>query len=125
MSRYTYIIDKLREATGPDRELDWRIADALDIPYPWVKTDRWPPFAKGSLLEKEIPAYTASIDACVALVERMLPGYDWGFGRDAGAFSAGLSESFHSKIIECFGPTLPLAILRALFQALEEKEMTA
>lgn len=34
-----------------------------------------PPFMKGSRADKEIPSFTASIDAAVALAERVLPGW--------------------------------------------------
>lgn len=55
------LIGRLERATGPDREID----DALRIafgypPKPWD--------------------YTASIDAALALVERVLPGWFWRAG---------------------------------------------
>lgn len=53
---------RLKEATGPDQQLDFDI---------WYYLND----SSGVLLCKdEVPAFTASIDEALALVERMLPG---------------------------------------------------
>lgn len=52
---------RIREATGPDRDLDFDIGDIIEIP-PWEVT----------------PNYTTDPDglgACVALMREVLPGY--------------------------------------------------
>src|SRR5262245_50781771 len=63
------LLERVRKAKGPDRELDkalWRhlIFDAeLDKPgHDWM-----------AQVGKTTPAYTASIDSALALVERLLP----------------------------------------------------
>lgn len=55
--------DRVKAATGPDRDLDWAI---------WFETAKEP--ADHGV--DGWPHYTASIDAALALVENLLP--DWG-----------------------------------------------
>lgn len=54
------LLERVKAATGPDRELDEAIRFYFD--------------PVGSVYYSESSAYTASIDAALALVERMLPG---------------------------------------------------
>lgn len=68
------LIAELEKADGPNRDLDWRIAEIFDIPDAWPETASWPPFMAGSKFDKDIPLFTSSLDAAVALVERVLPG---------------------------------------------------
>ena len=60
---------RLAAATGPDRELEWSIADAFGHPAFDLKISLWPPFALQSPADRSIPRYTASIDATVVLCE--------------------------------------------------------
>ena len=90
------LIERLEKATGPDRDLDAALYVALckpkqypdDLRYyylPSVSTDHMEMCAPGTYWLKErsgrslqtAPAYTASLDAALALVERVLPG--WGY----------------------------------------------
>jgi hypothetical protein len=75
----------LGAATGPSRELDarlwWAFADhseddhGLDGEPLWVMAKLW----GGSPSSWTwIPQVTSSIDAALALVERLLPGWSWG-----------------------------------------------
>ncbi|MDR6900002.1 hypothetical protein [Rhizobium miluonense] len=75
MSKLEELIAELEKAAGPSRDFDWRIAQITNLPEVWPETAFWPPFMAGSKFDKAIPLFTASIDAAVALVERMLP--DW------------------------------------------------
>jgi hypothetical protein len=52
------LLERVERASGPDRELDAAIRDAL---YEPAKRGAWRP-------------YTGSLDASLALVEEMLPG---------------------------------------------------
>lgn len=53
------ILDRVREATGPDRELDEALMNAFD---------------PGAIRHSSVNlAYTASIDAALALADRVLP----------------------------------------------------
>lgn len=78
--------ERIREATGPDRELDAAIFRALDLQLPEQFLNlgialKWQ--ADGSALmpvggmqvRYEPPAFTASLDACVALMRDVLPGW--------------------------------------------------
>lgn len=83
------LVGRVEAATGPDRELDGAIAlavggwhrDWLDegrnphhMPdWYWWHTDDHPHQATDAH-----PRYTSSIDAALALAERVLPGYRWG-----------------------------------------------
>jgi len=61
------LIDRLGKATGPDVSLDYAIQSSAD-------NDN----GRGALIAP-LP-YTASLDAIVALVERVAPGMDWDIG---------------------------------------------
>ena len=113
MTDISELIERVRAATGPDRELDEAIRFYFD--------------PKGSRYYSESSAYTASIDAALALVERCLPGcgYVIGMGREtpdeplgACAIYSGLSGD-SKELAEEEAPTLPLAILLALLTALQ------
>lgn len=73
----TSLIEKLEQAESGSRELDATIADLLLDPIfkPLSKTRqmRWP-FAEGSGIAALTPPVTTSLDAALALAERMLPG---------------------------------------------------
>lgn len=75
------LIAKLEALDGPDREVDADIYIAFNIPMERAgRIDRlggcvgwWP---KDAPYESavDVPRYTASLDAAIALVERVLPG---------------------------------------------------
>ena len=74
MSRLEELIAELEKVAGPSRDFDWSIAQITNLPEVWPETASWPPFMAGSKFDKAIPLFTASLDAAVALVERVLPG---------------------------------------------------
>jgi hypothetical protein len=121
---------RLKDATGPDRELNARITyittpitQYYDSMEAWLRTN--------ISMSNARPPYTTSIDAALALVERMLPGYFLEHLGDnptahpkrapvpmnevAAELSNGMSFN------EGRAPTRPLAILLALVAALKEK----
>lgn len=129
MSKCADIIKRLEEATGPDRIVDWCIADALDIPEKWPESTLCPPFMKGSEVDKQIPLFSSSIDAAITLVECLMPDANFTLerrfrttdGRVSGhMLAAHVSGGDYQK-----GPTLAIAILLSLFRALEAKEDAA
>ncbi|CAM5420968.1 hypothetical protein ATER59S_02395 [Aquamicrobium terrae] len=71
------LIERVEALTGPSRDADYRIEKAIVRPGEFPASEIWPPFMVGSKFDRSIPAYTASIDAAVALVERVLPGWFW------------------------------------------------
>lgn len=67
------LIERLEVAGEGSRELDWRIADLTGHPSFERKVEGlWPPFAERSRSDNAIPAYTTSLDAALALAERVL-----------------------------------------------------
>jgi hypothetical protein len=105
MSDLASLLEKVRSAQGPDRALDWHVADATGH-------------------ESFVPAYTASIDAALALVERKLPGwrvamYTDGEGKGPCCLALRGDEPVKAN---CQAPTLPLAILAAMLTALITQE---
>jgi hypothetical protein len=136
------LLARVEAAEGPDRELDCRIACAVD---PGLKGE-WqvvkPPFYDperyfsgqpgmdwiGYDLLNNAPVYTASLDATLALVERVLPGCWYIIGK--GKLKA--SEPLYGAQL-LFGDSevlgegesdanLPLALLCALLKVLIAKE---
>ncbi len=114
------LIDRLTMSEGPSRELDWRIAEQFNIPEEWRVLPMWPPFMKGSKFEKEIPAFTASIDAAIALKDRVLPDHSWSLN------SSGAANVRHPKLWEkMLTPeqnTPAIALVIATLKALAEHE---
>lgn len=127
MASVKELIELVKAAQGPDRELDHALwlhfdetaqakYDAGRIPLPWT----W--------------CLTSSIDAALALTERVLPGYrgnlQFGSAWDGGVYQPGkVGCTIHSPMSsgggplwKAFAPTLPLAILAALLSALSTKE---
>lgn len=154
MTKYAEIIERLEDTDGPDRWLDARIDAALRIGslkmqgqgYNWA-WDNFPNWRhhlnaagmcgvmheNGDLgLIWDSQPFTASIDAAIALVERVLPkaARITTMGDDAGLacycrfviFPNGLGEE-DGKIDVCeWQHSFPLAIMLSLFRALEAQE---
>lgn len=117
MTDYTDLIDRLRKATGPIRGLDIALA-AL-----WPD----PPF---NLTEKTLrnrkpacPKFTASVDAALALVERVLPekAQWWDILKSAMEQQGWEGARTRQRVTP---ETLPRFILIALLSALQHKEQT-
>lgn len=143
MSKYADIIERLEKATGPRGEIDYAIRNIVEgydrtegASHSYgFKEWAW----KGNEcfeLDAACPQFTTSIDAAIALVERMLPGWSWLVRDDSeGAFcnisSPGLRDNLAAEWIDgetCFpswAKTAPIAILLSLFRALEAKEDVA
>lgn len=133
MTDLTTLIAKLEAATGPDRELDVAISCAIDGRvlekrgndrkewlYPQGKDGgRQDPGPYGYTTNMS-PSFTASIDAAVALAERVLPGLDWGaysFGED-GAQGKVWKHGWHDDTV-IYGdhPSPAIALVIAILRA--------
>lgn len=142
--------ERIKAATGPDRKIDCEIEAAIIhrerfvvVPPPFYDPERY--FCNpdpsvdwiGYDLLNTAPRYTASIDAALALVERMLPGWKWGvssiavrtgektaegYPRYGEGFRAHVTAVSALRPMPSIGeaPTAPLAILLALLTALQE-----
>ena len=139
MTDLNALLDRVRSATGPDRDLD---AAVMALSYTqderhigavmeysdgseervkdlvWVdpKTDKW--------VSTSAHSFTASIDAALALTERVLPGWGVYFRRDKETTGAGMLLPDHFRVTPAHeeAATLPLAILAATLSALIAKE---
>lgn len=80
------LLERVKAATGPTRELDGDLFLDLGV-YPIESQSRWesPPSAPiREWASRQALPYTASIDAALALVEKMLPGAVWHVMTDYG-----------------------------------------
>lgn len=120
------LLEALRErvltATGPNRDLDCDIINVLAPPLRF-KSD-----GSGFV--------TSSLDAALGLVERVLPGWDYGvstepkvhgktfhaFVRNTERYTAREDTQFYGE--SSYSPTAPLALLGALLSALIAKART-
>jgi len=117
------ILERLKSATAASRELDAEIAKAIgyqnvghhDVGSPHL----WGWYGLSPDGDKvQIPPFTASIDAALALVERMLPGWKYEI---RPRFAKLLNPHKPRSDASGMGDTPALAILIALFTALKER----
>ena len=98
--------DALLAASGGDRALDARLAAELDAPA---------------------MAYTGSVDAAIELVRHALPGWAWHVGWHADGVTpyATLHDAARTLHADAKGPTVPIALLRAMADALVQQPLPA
>ncbi len=94
--------DALKAATGADPALDRELATQLGAP----PSD-----------------YTASVDAALKLIHLTLPGWGWHVGWHADGVTpyASLHDQARTVHVEAAAPSVPLALLRAMAEALARK----
>jgi len=75
------LLERVKAATGPDREIDRLIGETLSAEYQPRNVYRRGHYIgnRPVLLRvaRDYPRYTASLDAITALIERELPGWAW------------------------------------------------
>lgn len=133
MSKYADIIERLRKAEGADAWLSNLIAVATGV-YPADSIEAiahdvqtiW--FHEGHV-QDPCPDYTASLDAAVALVERMDANHCWRINKYSEKMACVLARGRIWATVgipgdqeEGVGATPALALLIALFSALEARE---
>lgn len=140
MSKYADIIKRLEEADGPDRALDAHIL--VSVNGVTMHKDSDPSEGIFAFWQDGVchnctrwDELTASIDAAVALVELMLPGWFWRCGRtslfpNGWAFLAKHAPDHCDRGDEFAAAdgkaqTPAIAILLSLFRALEAKDTGA
>ncbi len=141
MTSLTDLIERVEGATEGDRETDcelWALHHGLTLEWQgttlvageegvvgWIDPGR---LARNFYTNRaktgpgSIPAYTASLDAALALCERVLPGLWWNVGvcsADPLTYSADFSDGTEEP-----GPTPALALILAMLKALQAKEPT-
>jgi len=101
------LLARLQQASGSDRDLDRAIRRDLE------------PSGGAGDESSPVPAYSGSVPLCMALVRRLLP--DWrlhlGYGVN-GIFPYAALSHRGNEHFEAMAPSVPLAILRALVEAL-------
>jgi hypothetical protein len=123
--------DRIANATGPDREIDAAICVAFSIEGKSRTVNRRGHFVNGKpvflRVDIEYPKLTSSIDAALALVDRVLPGWEWSVWACGGVFGATVYNTPEDEIepsISAHAPTPALAIILAGLDALIAKEKT-
>ena len=95
------LLQQIRRVSGSDRDLDRGIAHCLD----------------GSNGDPtETPPFTASVDACIHLIERTLPGWHWHVGYGPKGIMPYAALMNGELRYEATAPTVPLALLIALLE---------
>lgn len=132
--RLAELLAAVEMAEGPSRELDDAIAFQIDgyEHYESFNPDsgestpglaRWR-HESGAIWtgsrRDAVRHYTSSVDAALALVERVLPGWTWRIGNTADGLDCFCRLG--ASITEHYATTAPLAILAALLRALLAKE---
>lgn len=138
------LIERLEKATGPDRELDgamwlhfdqealykcWGVRGMRYAGHVHTKAEKAAHIKRMS--EYYAPAYTASLDAAVALVERVAPGWSWEC-RASGTGDKGQAtiwnpsrrpgDNDQQRVYNCASPAIALclALLRSQEQSPEQ-----
>lgn len=140
MTDYTDIIRRLTEAEGPSRELDASVAQAAggairwsvgptetryQVLWPW---DDMP--SQGDDIDDltDVPCLTSSLDASIALCERMLPEWHPSVGRNVHHhyWYASVLRVMHDGLIDARSgdhKTSPsIALCLAMFRALAQSK---
>ena len=108
------LLKQIEASTGADRELDLNLYYALELNKP-----------------APLPHYTSSIDAAVALVQKMLPMSVWSiYNSDPKCLTTGGSafiyaDSDDDDAFRAAGASPALALLAAMLRALIKKEERA
>lgn len=126
--------DRVRGLTGLAREVDVEIAEALGHKITWLARDdirnanggpviHWQAPHPYAGMREPCPPWTASLDAVVALIERVLPGQDWEVSGSNYANIYSLPfNGIVARLPRMKAPTPALALLLALIEALLSQE---
>lgn len=125
---HSELIERLEKCTGPVPELDEAI-QAWSV----GATAEWQDYKSANAYHRDgfwvsigvVQPYTASLDATIALVERLLPGWMWNASSTGAAwvmsFKEGEGDDFHTAKSE---DRPAIALLIALLRALSSPEGT-
>ena len=145
MTTLDELIERVERASGPDRVIDFHLAtltnkqmadDLLiadnityssDCEFVLTFTAANAALGRGYYGNHMIPEYTASLDAAVALCERVLPGYFWGVNSnkyEIGNRIAWVAEIYTSEpAIEARAHSEALALVAAVLRTKKMMEM--
>lgn len=116
---------RLEEATGPDRDLDGALASII-APHQVESDDGdwwWGPYNEQPV---RVPEFTSSIDAAVALAERVLPWWCWSVSlNDEGQYLCEIApKGCPGGGPDCEKQSPALALCLAIVRALIVKDNT-
>lgn len=131
MTDLSELIARVEGATGPNYALECDLFEALDVPKEWFGSKVVSHFLRNGHFGFNTadgfmhldcikpPPYTASLDAALALAERVLPGWKWGVTGGGAPADALLYEPVlggwrHS--IRTEAPTPALALVLAVLR---------
>ena len=115
------LLSKLEAATGPDMDLDAALAEFAGAQIKREPKPRnWRVAEKRAGPWRNLPRYTSSIDAALALVERLLPGFDYILEHTNGGLTISCLLGTADPDKRAFGATPSLAILIALLRSLPQ-----
>lgn len=124
------LIDRLSKLEGPNRRLDHEIhilffvADDKKDTVEWnhFGSYSWSPSPDHVMIDK-VPAYTASVDAAIALAEKAFPGCCWTISnnkRYEKPYSEIILTDAHGRSGYCgLGTTTAIALCIAILRAKE------
>ena len=123
------LLSRLEGLTWPDREVDGLVEIRFGLmPEDAVfarenvfgqEVNQWHTGGFGSYQFHYPEEYTASLDAVVALCERVLPGWDWGRDDNRRMY---LYPPHTDDCLSARGPTPAIALLIAILTALEARD---
>lgn len=123
------LLARVEAATGPDRELDDSLALASGWHPPGVDPRLFSNPDTHRLYAHHAPAFTASLDAALALCERVLPGWRWTLDSESNREGVPRGKPGASVYIDQYDPDAPfhsaeaptpaLALLAAMLKALD------
>lgn len=124
IAEWTAIANACECATGPETNLDWRIALALGV-VRLAAREGAPAYAHALLKAQEIvevPRYTASLDAITDAIGKHLLGWHWEAGADGCAMLRRSPWAFAGDDFVCWEASTPaLALCAALARAMAAK----
>lgn len=136
MSKLSELRERVEGASGPDRKLDALIAVAIggfflaprrfegeEPRYGYIDANGTE-VLPGNSGDQLVPRLTASIDAALALVERLHPDVGVVLSLDREEPRLARASLVGERIIGQNAATLPLAILSALLRALDQQDPT-
>lgn len=104
------LIKRLQEAESGSRELDVAVMRESGLSM--------------SMMARDCPSYTTSLDSIVALIGEKLPGQFWAVSEHPDGFVATIGGPFVSETRAVTFGTAPLALGIALLTALQSQEPT-
>jgi len=131
MTDLSDLIERVEKASGPDRDLDTALLELSDADFVAQLRRGWRDFlpiretdvaairSEAAYVEAHAPPYTESLDAAVALCERVLEGWAWNVGTVHFGRDGFMAEVYRNSMVifEARAPTPALALLLAMLRA--------